>query len=365
MSPTDDQVRLALSGVREPVLHRTLGELGLTGAVRVDGSRVEVTVALLTDEHPAVPELDARIVAAVGAVEGVNDVTIHHAVLDDERRGVLVNELHQQRITFTDPGMKTRVLLISSGKGGVGKSSVTVNLALALAQLGRQVAVVDADVWGFSIPAMLGLDQPPVLVDNQMILPPSAYGVTVASIGFFVAEDQPVVWRGPMLHKALEQFLSDFYWGEPDYLVVDMPPGTGDIAISLAGFLPTAEAYVVTTPQPAAQRVAQRAGLMFQSSHVKIPVRGVIENMSWFTGDDGKRYELFGAGGGEQLAERLDVPLIGQVPLLPELRAGGDEGNPIMVTNPDSEPAQAFVSIAQWIDEHKPTRRRSAALKIG
>ena len=168
-----------------------------------------------------------------------------------------------------------------------------------------------------------------------------------------------------MLHKALEQFLSDFYWGEPDYLVVDMPPGTGDIAISLAGFLPTAEAYVVTTPQPAAQRVAQRAGLMFQSAHVKIPVRGVIENMSWFTGDDGTRYELFGAGGGESLAERLGVPLIGRVPLVPELREGGDEGRPIMATDPEGETAAAFSQLAAWIDTHRPTKRRSAALKVG
>jgi ATP-binding protein involved in chromosome partitioning len=364
MSPTDDQVSTALAGVREPVLHRTLGELGLAGAVRVDGTKVEVTVSLLTDEHPAVDELDRRIAEAMGALGGVDDVRIHHAVLDDERRAVVVDELHQQRIPFGDAGSRTRVLLISSGKGGVGKSSVTVNLSIALARMGRHVAVVDADVWGFSIPAMLGIDHPPTLVDNRMIIPPSAYGVSLASIGFFVGEDQPVVWRGPMLHKALEQFLSDFYWGEPDYLVVDMPPGTGDIAISLAGFLPTAEAYVVTTPQPAAQRVAQRAGLMFQSSHVKIPVRGVIENMSWFTGDDGKRYELFGTGGGQHLAERLDVPLIGQVPLVRELREGGDEGHPIMATDPDSEPGKAFTSIAEWIDEHKPTRRRNAALKV-
>jgi ATP-binding protein involved in chromosome partitioning len=295
----------------------------------------------------------------------VLDVTVHHGVLDDDRRVVLVDQLHQGRITFNDAGSKTRVLLISSGKGGVGKSSVTVNVAVALARLGRHVAVVDADVWGFSIPAMLGLDRPPTLVDNRMILPPVAHGVACASIGFFVGEDQPVVWRGPMLHKALEQFLTDFYWGEPDYVLVDMPPGTGDIAISLAGFLPTAEAYVVTTPQPAAQRVAQRAGLMFQSSHVKIPVRGVVENMSWFTGDDGKRYELFGAGGGQQLAERLDVPLIGQVPLVSALREGGDVGRPVVVEDPESEAARAFGAIAEWIDEHKPTRRRSAALKIG
>ena len=168
-----------------------------------------------------------------------------------------------------------------------------------------------------------------------------------------------------MLHKYLEQFLTDVYWGEPDFLLVDMPPGTGDIAISMAQYLPRAEIYVVTTPQPAAQRVAQRAGLMFQSSNVKIPVRGVIENMSWFTGDDGKRYELFGSGGGEQLAQRLDVPFIGQVPLLPELREGGDEGRAIMATDPHSETAQAFVAIAEWIDGHKPTKRRNAALKVG
>jgi ATP-binding protein involved in chromosome partitioning len=362
--PTDAEVRDALAGVREPVLHRSLGELGLAGAARVDGSHVEVTVLLVTDEHPAVDELDARVIAALEGLDGVRDVTVHHAVLDDERRAALVDELYDNRVTFTDPGSRTRVLLVSSGKGGVGKSSVTVNLSLALAQRGHHVAVVDADVWGFSIPAMLGIDHPPTLVDNRMILPPAAFGVTCASIGFFVSEDQPIVWRGPMLHKALEQFLNDFYWGEPDFLVVDMPPGTGDIAISLAGFLPVAEAYVVTTPQPAAQRVAQRAGLMFQSSHVKIPVRGVIENMSWFTGDDGKRYEIFGSGGGEELAKRLDVPLIGHVPLVPALREGGDEGRPIMLTEPESEPSRAFAAIAEWIDEHKPTRRRNPALKI-
>ena len=363
--PTDDEVRGALAGVREPVLHRSLGELGLDGPVRVDGSRVEVTVQLVTDEHPAIDELDARVIDALERLDGVRDVTVHHAVLDDVRRAALVDDLYEQRVTFTDPGSRTRVLLVSSGKGGVGKSSVTVNLSLALAQRGHHVAVVDADVWGFSIPAMLGISHPPTLVDNRMILPPAAYGVTCASIGFFVAEDQPIVWRGPMLHKALEQFLNDFYWGDPDFLVVDMPPGTGDIAISLAGFLPMAEAYVVTTPQAAAQRVAQRAGLMFQSAHVKIPVRGVIENMSWFTGDDGKRYELFGSGGGEELAKRLDAPLIGQVPLVPELRQGGDEGRPIVASDPNSEPANAFRSIAQWIDEHKPTKRRNPALKIG
>ena len=364
MPPTPEQALEAVRAVREPVLHRTLGELQLVGDVVVDGERVTATIVLVTDEHPAVDELDGRVIDALAALEGVRDVHIHHLVLAEESRAALAEHLHSGTIPFGEAGSRTRVLLVSSGKGGVGKSSITVNLAIALSKMGRHVAVVDADVWGFSIPAMLGLDQPPVLLANRLILPPTAYGVTCASIGFFVAEDQPVVWRGPMLHKALEQFLADFYWGDPDYLVVDMPPGTGDISISLAGFLPSAEAYVVTTPQPAAQRVAQRAGLMFQSAHVKIPVRGVIENMSWFTGDDGTRYELFGSGGGVDLAEKLGVPFIGQVPLVPDLREGGDVGRPIVVEQPDSEAAQAFTHIAQWIDEHKPTRRRNPALKV-
>jgi ATP-binding protein involved in chromosome partitioning len=198
-----------------------------------------------------------------------------------------------------------------------------------------------------------------------MIIPPTSNGVTCASIGFFVRDDQPVVWRGPMLHKALEQFLTDFYWGAPDFLLVDMPPGTGDISLSVAQFLPRSEAYIVTTPQSAAQRVAQRAGLMFQSDQLKIPVQGVIENMSWFTGDDGTRYELFGAGGGQVLAERLGVPLIGQVPLVPELRQGGDVGRPITVADPDGEVAMAFAAIAKQIDEDlAPTKRRHPELKV-
>jgi ATP-binding protein involved in chromosome partitioning len=356
-----------VGAVVEPVLHHPLSELGLVRSVDVRRKQVTVEVALIVEDHPEVAQLDARIISAVRQAGIADDVRVDHVVLDDERRTELVDRLHAgaRGVPFADPGSRTRVLLISSGKGGVGKSSITVNLSLALAKLGRQVAVVDADVWGFSIPAMLGIDHPPTLVDERMILPPIANGVSCASIGFFVRDDQPVVWRGPMLHKALEQFLTDFYWGEPDYLIVDMPPGTGDISISLAGFLPMAEAYVVTTPQSAAQRVAQRAGLMFQSNNIKIPVRGVIENMSWFTGDDGTRYELFGAGGGAHLADKLEVPFIGQVPLVPELRVGGDIGRPIMVTAPESEAARAFESIAAWVDEHRPTKRRNAALKVG
>ena len=232
-------------------------------------------------------------------------------------------------------------MLIASGKGGVGKSSVTTNLAIALAQRDKTVAIIDADVWGFSIPRMLGIEHAPVVIDD-MLVPPETHGVRAISMGFFAEEDQPVIWRGPMLHKALEQFLTDVFWDEPDYLLIDLPPGTGDISLSLAQFLPRAELYVVTTPQPAAQRVAQRAAFMGQKVNLK--VHGVIENMSHFTGDDGKRYYLFGAGGGQDLADRLEVPLVGKVPLVPELREGSDAGRPVMAINPESEACLLYTS---------------------
>jgi ATP-binding protein involved in chromosome partitioning len=244
----------------------------------------------------------------------------------------------------------------------VGKSSVTANLAIALAQRGHSVAVVDADVWGFSIPRMLGVDRPPTVID-RMLVPPEVHGVRCISMGFFVEEDQPVIWRGPMLHKALEQFLTDVYWDEPDFLLVDLPPGTGDISISLAQFLPRAELYVVTTPQAAAQKVAQRVG--FMAEKVNLQVRGIIENMSWFTGDDGTRYELFGSGGGADLAEKLEVPLVGQVPFVIQLREGSDDGRPVVAVAPDSEVAAAFHHLAERIDvELAPTRRYRPELKL-
>jgi ATP-binding protein involved in chromosome partitioning len=250
----------------------------------------------------------------------------------------------------------------ASGKGGVGKSSVTTNLAVALAQRGSRVAAIDADVWGFSMPRMLGIDRPPTVIDD-VIVPPEANGVTLISMGFFAREDQPVVWRGPMLHKALEQFLTDVYWGELDYLVVDMPPGTGDVALSIAQFLPRAEVLVVTTPQPAAQRVAQRAAAMAEK--VELKVIGVIENMSWFTGDDGTRYELFGAGGGEELAGELGVPLLARIPLVVELREGGDLGRPIVAVDPDGEVGRVFRELAECLDtDLTPTRIFKPELKI-
>jgi ATP-binding protein involved in chromosome partitioning len=241
------------------------------------------------------------------------------------------------------------VLGVSSGKGGVGKSSVTVNLAIALAEAGHTVGVLDADVYGFSVPAMMGVPaavaagQGPA-ISQSGVAPVVAFGVSVMSMGFFVNDNQPVVWRGPMLHKALEQFLADVDWGQPDFLLVDMPPGTGDVALSMSQYLPSAEIYVVTTPQAAAKRVAQRSAYMARK--LNLPVRGVIENMSWFTAPDGGRNEIFGRGGGAQLADELGVPLLGQIPLDPAVREGGDTGRPAVLAEPASEAAEAFRSIA-------------------
>ena len=240
-------------------------------------------------------------------------------------------------------GSRTRVISIASGKGGVGKSSVTANTAVALARAGHDVAVLDADVWGFSIPRMLGVQEPPAVVGG-LIVPAAAHGVRVISMDFFVPPDQAVIWRGPMLHKALEQFLDEVFWDEPEFLLLDLPPGTGDVPISLSQFVPGALTVVVTTPQPTAQRVARRAALM--AVKMEQEVAGVVENMSWFTGDDGRRYEIFGAGGGQALAAELGVPLLGQVPLVPALREGADRGEPAALAAAGSEAAEAFDAIA-------------------
>jgi ATP-binding protein involved in chromosome partitioning len=379
MPVTEAQVLDALRPVEDPELHRSIVDLDMVRHIAVAGPRVDVTVALTVAGCPLRNEITQRVDRAVTALDGVEAVDLDFTVMTDDERAALRTKLHGdpaatagthqahghaegREIPFADPGSTTRVLLVASGKGGVGKSSVTANLSVALAQRGRDVAVVDADVWGFSIPRMLGVEHAPVVID-QMLVPPEANGVRCISMGFFAQEDQPVIWRGPMLHKALEQFLTDVFWDEPDFLVVDLPPGTGDISISLAQFLPRAEVFVVTTPQPAAQRVAQRAAFMAQK--VNLEVKGVIENMSWFTGDDGKRYELFGAGGGQELATRLGVPLVGKVPLEPELRAGADSGRPIVVSDPESEASQVFARIAETIDvELAPRRIYRSELRI-
>jgi ATP-binding protein involved in chromosome partitioning len=379
MTVTEAQVLDVLRPVEDPELHRSIVDLGMVRGIDIAGGDVSVQVALTIAGCPLRSEIDRRVTTALRELPGVTNTAIDFTVMTDEERAELRQRLHgdpastagsQQAhghaegraIPFADPASKTRVLLIASGKGGVGKSSVTTNLAVALARRGDQVAVVDADVWGFSIPRMLGVDRPPTVID-EMLIPPEAHGVRCISMGFFAREDQPVIWRGPMLHKALEQFLTDVFWDEPDYLIVDLPPGTGDISLSLAQFLPRAEVYVVTTPQPAAQRVAQRAA--FMAHKVNLEVKGVIENMSWFTGDDGKRYELFGSGGGRDLAERLEVPLLGQVPLTSELREGADSGHPLVAEQPESETGQVFATIAERIAvELAPTRRYNPALKI-
>jgi ATP-binding protein involved in chromosome partitioning len=368
--PSREEVLEVLRPVQDPELHRSIVDLDMVRDITIGSAgRVAVTVALTVAGCPLRAEITDRVTRAVSALEGVTGVDVDLTVMTDAERAALKTRLqgdvsggapaagHEghahaandrpQVIPFADPSSRTRVLGLSSGKGGVGKSSVTVNLAVALSRLGHEVAILDADVYGFSIPKMLGLDQQPVVIDG-MIVPPVAAGLSVMSTGFLVADDQPVIWRGPMLHKALNQFLTDVHWGEPDFLLVDMPPGTGDVALSLAQFMPRTEVYVVTTPQPAAQRVAQRSALMARK--VNLAVRGVIENMSWFTGDDGKRYEIFGAGGGEMLAADLGVPLIGQVPLVTALREGGDVGAPITLTDPAGEASHAFETLAKRIE---------------
>jgi ATP-binding protein involved in chromosome partitioning len=379
MPVTVDDVIAALRPVEDPELHRSIVDLDMVRDVRVDGTRVGLQVVLTIAGCPLRNEIQSRVSGALQGI-GVTDVDLDFGVMTDQERAALREKLHGdpsatagsqaahghaegRAIPFSEPESATRVLLIASGKGGVGKSSVTSNLSVALAQRGKDVAVIDADVWGFSIPRMLGVQHPPTVIDSMLVPPTAAGGVRCISMGFFAKEDQPVIWRGPMLHKALEQFLTDVFWDDPDFLLVDLPPGTGDISLSLAQFLPRAEVYVVTTPQPAAQKVAQRAG--FMAKKVNLEVKGVIENMSWFTGDDGKRYEIFGAGGGDELAEVLEVPMLGQVPLVPELREGADFGRPVVLTDPEGEAARAFAAIAEKVEvDLAPTRRYRKALKL-
>ena len=380
MPVTKEQVIEALDDVLDPELNRSIVQLEMVRSVDISGrGKVQVEVDLTIEGCPMRQEIQRRVSSAVEVLDGVRSVQVTLGVMTDEQRTRLRSNLigdpaatagsnpsvgHSEgrEVPFADPASRTRTLLVASGKGGVGKSSVTANLAVSLAARGAKTAVVDADVWGFSIPRMLGVDRPPVVIE-EMLVPPEAHGVRCISMGFFAREDQPVIWRGPMLHKALEQFLTDVFWDEPDFLLIDLPPGTGDISISLSQFLPRSEVYVVTTPQPAAQRVAQRAAFMAQK--VNLEVKGVVENMSWFTGDDGRRYELFGAGGGEELAKRLDVELLGKIPLVPDLRIGCDSGVPLAASDPDSEAGQVFAQIAEAVAvKLAPKRRYNPELRL-
>ena len=380
MALSTDTIIDLLRPVQDPELHRSIVDLGMVRDVHV-GPRGEVslTVVLTIAGCPLRSEIQNRVNGAIGTHPEVSSVTLDFGVMNDAERENVRRMLHGdaastagstqahghaegRAIPFSQPGSKTRPLLISSGKGGVGKSSVTTNLAVALAARGHSVGIVDADIYGFSIPRMLGADRDPVVID-QMLVPPEAWGVRCISIGYFVPDGQAVIWRGPMLHKALEQFLTDVFWDEPDFLLIDMPPGTGDIALSLSQYLPRGEVYVVTTPQPAAQKVARLSAAM--AAKVNLPVRGIIENMSWFTGDDGKRYEIFGSGGGEELANELDVPLLARIPLVPTLREGGDDGRPIAAVDPESEAGRAFHQLAAEIATTlRPKKIFNSELKI-
>jgi len=357
-APSLELIHAALATVDDPEIRKPITELDMVKSVVVGGDgaaegHVRVEVWLTVAGCPMRDEITQRVTAAVSAVTDVSGVTVELDVMSPEQRTALSGRLRggqaERDIPFAQPGSLTKVFAIASGKGGVGKSSVTVNLAAAMAQSGLSVGVVDADIYGHSIPRMLGVDGRPTQVDN-MIMPPSAHGVRVISIGMFTQGNTPVVWRGPMLHRALQQFLGDVYWGDLDVLLLDLPPGTGDIAISIAQLVPTAEILVVTTPQAAAAEVAERAGTIALQTHQRIA--GVIENMSWLDLPDGSRMELFGSGGGALVAAALtraigsDVPLLGQIPVDQALREQADLGEPLVLSDPQSPAAVVLRSLA-------------------
>ncbi|MFI0796018.1 Mrp/NBP35 family ATP-binding protein [Micromonospora rubida] len=359
VSTVEDAVQAALATVDDPEIRRPITDLGMVRSAQIgDDGVVRVELLLTVAGCPLKDKLRTDITAAVGAVPGVTGVEIEFGVMSPEQRQGLQAKLRgggggaaaaEPVIPFAQPGSRTRVYAVASGKGGVGKSSVTVNLAAALAARGLSVGVVDADIYGHSVPRMLGTDARPTRVED-MIMPPQSHGVKVISIGMFTDGNAAVVWRGPMLHRALQQFLADVYWGELDVLLLDLPPGTGDVAISLAQLLPNAEILVVTTPQAAAAEVAERAGAIALQTHQRLV--GVIENMSWLELPDGTRMEIFGSGGGEAVAESLtrtigaQVPLLGQIPLDTRVREAGDAGNPIVLAEPESPAAKALDRIA-------------------
>ncbi|MFL0459338.1 Mrp/NBP35 family ATP-binding protein [Kytococcus sedentarius] len=358
-TPDLDAIRSALSTVQDPEIRRPITEIGMVGDVRLDEAdpgHVTVRILLTIAGCPMKSTLEKDVTAAVSQVDSVERVTVEMGVMDEQQRAQLKQTLRggqaEREIPFQRPDNMTRIYAVASGKGGVGKSSVTVNLAASMAAQGMKVGVVDADIYGFSVPRMLGVTHQPTQVD-EMIMPPLAHDVKVISIGMFVPGNQPVVWRGPMLHRALQQFLSDVFWGDLDVLLLDLPPGTGDIAISVAQMLPGSELLVVTTPQQAAAEVAERAGAI--AMQTKQRVAGVIENMSWLELPDGTRQEIFGSGGGQTVADSLsrtmggEVPLLGQVPLDTRLREGGDAGTPVVLSAPGSAAGSALNDIASGL----------------
>jgi ATP-binding protein involved in chromosome partitioning len=351
-----DEIRQALEVVIDPELHRSIVELDMVRSIEIGPTGVvDVTVSLTTPGCPIKGHFQSAVAEAVTALEGVTHCNVFFDVLTDTQKAALQQKLGRGSLPAGSLAQVANVICIGSGKGGVGKSTLTANLAAALAAEGKNVGILDADVWGYSIPRMYGLGatRPPVSAARK-IVPLEAHGVKVMSIGFFVEEDAAVVWRGPMLHKALTQFLQDVEWGALDYLLVDLPPGTGDVSMTLAQLLPQAKFLIVTTPQATAQKVARRSAQMAEK--VDLEIAGVIENMSSFTTPDGQRFQIFGEGGGQELADELDVPLLGKVPLTMPLRAQADAGTPLTVENPDDPAAQAIRQAARGLLALAPLR---------
>jgi ATP-binding protein involved in chromosome partitioning len=348
--PTREQITEALKSVIDPELRKDIVELEMVRAIDIrDGGVVDVTVSLTTPGCPIKGHFQNAVAKHVSTVEGVTRVNVGFDVLTDQEKSGLQRKLGRPGgLPEGSLAQVANVICVGSGKGGVGKSSLTVNLAAALRAEGKKVGVLDADVWGYSIPRMLGLGgQRPKVSGERKILPLESHGIKVMSIGFFIAEDEAVVWRGPMLHKALTQFLEDVNWGELDFLLIDLPPGTGDVSMTLAQLLPQAKFVIVTTPQAAAQKVARRAAEM--AGKVKLEIGGVIENMAGFTTPGGERFPIFGEGGGQLLADELEVPLLGKVPLTMPLRETSDAGTPLIEVDPDDPAAQAIRHAARGI----------------
>jgi ATP-binding protein involved in chromosome partitioning len=352
--PTKDEISRALEVVIDPELHRSIVELDMVRSIDASPNGVvDVTVSLTTPGCPIKGHFQTAVAGAVSALEGVSHVNVYFDVLSDEQKSALQQKLGRGALPAGSLAQVANVICIGSGKGGVGKSTLTANLAAALAGEGKKVGILDADVWGYSIPRMYGLGATrPDVSAQRKIIPLQSQGVKVMSIGFFVEEDAAVVWRGPMLHKALTQFLQDVEWGVLDYLLVDLPPGTGDVSMTLAQLLPQARFLIVTTPQQTAQKVARRAAHM--ADKVSLEIAGVVENMSGFTTPSGERFALFGEGGGQELADELDVALFGRVPLTMPLREQADAGLPLVIEDPDDPAAQAIRQIARGLIAASP-----------
>ena len=355
-----DRVPAEMGNITDPLTKKKLSALGYIhassdGSDNLSGWELHLPVL----QYPYLEELIADIKKILNQPE----LEIGIKEMNEEEIKTFVETLKADNLSLigSDKGSMTQVVAVASGKGGVGKSSVTVNLAISLARAGKSVAILDADIYGFSIPRMLGVTKSPIVVGG-LVIPPVSYDVRCISMGFFVEEDVAIAWRGPMLHKTLEQFVTEVYFGSPDYLLIDMPPGTGDVALSMSQHLGSMEVVIVTTPQLSAQKVAQRAGAL--AEQLKLPIKGVIENMSYFTADDAKRYEIFGSGGGKDLAEKFDVPLLGQIPIVISSEMGLDEGYPMSACRPDSEVAAIYKDIAAALITMRPRKIYKSELKV-